>query len=125
MRIGLCGARAHSVVAPRRGLDGPHGRRPARIWRMGRYRHPVYAKATPPRWIVVFGQQWQRFESQRIEPGADLQAAIACLNSEGWRIEAEPRFSFAFIRRDGDRRLLMLTPRDAHYKPPAKRSPDG
>jgi hypothetical protein len=83
---------------------------------MGRYRHQVYGKATTPRWITVFGLQWQRIECQRLDPGVDLQramsAAIERLAGEGWQIEAEPRFGFAFIRRDGDRRLLMLTPRD-------------
>ena len=41
-------------------------------------------------------------------------AAIARLAAEGWQIEADPRFGFAFIRRDGERRLLILTPRDPH-----------
>jgi hypothetical protein len=36
------------------------------------------------------------------------------LAAEGWQIEADPRFGFAFIRRDGERRLLILTPRDPH-----------
>jgi len=83
---------------------------------MGLYLHQVYAKATTPRWIAVFGQQWQAIESQRLEPGADLPGAMAevieRLSSEGWQVEADPRFGFAFIRRVGERRLLMLTPRD-------------
>ena len=28
---------------------------------------------------------------------------------EGWRAEDEPRFGFVFIRKDGHRRLLILT----------------
>ena len=83
---------------------------------MDRYLHQVYAKATTPRWIAVFGPQWQPIESQHLEPGADLPGAMAAaierLAREGWKIEAEPRFGFAFICRKGDRRLLMLTPRD-------------
>jgi hypothetical protein len=52
-----------------------------------------------------------------------MSAAIERLSSEGWQIEAEPRFGFAFIRRDGDRRLLMLTPRDPHDTRPQSFSP--
>jgi hypothetical protein len=85
---------------------------------MGRYRHQVYATSTSPRWVAVFGLQWQQIESERLEPGADLQAAIEAaierLSSEGWQIESAPRFGFAFIRRAGDRRLLVLTPRDPY-----------
>ena len=29
---------------------------------MGRYRHKVYEKSTTPRWIAVFGLQWQVIE---------------------------------------------------------------
>jgi hypothetical protein len=64
----------------------------------------------------VFGLQWQVIESHRLDAAADLSgamtAAIERLAADGWEIEAEPRFGFAFIRRDGERRLLMLTPRD-------------
>ena len=86
---------------------------------MGRYRHKIYETATtPPRWVAVFGLQWQILESQRLEPAADLSGAMAAaierLSAEGWQIEAEPRFGFAFIRRAGERRLLMITPRDPY-----------
>src|SRR5580693_2404340 len=37
---------------------------------MGRYRHKVYEKSTTPRWVAVFGLQWQIVESHRLEPGA-------------------------------------------------------
>jgi hypothetical protein len=43
-----------------------------------------------------------------------MTETIERLRTEGWEIEAEPRFRFAFIRRAGERRLLMLTPRDPH-----------
>ena len=83
---------------------------------MGRYRHNVYEKSTTPRWVAVFGLQWQVIESHRLEPGADLlnamTATIERLALEGWRIESEPRFGFAFIAKDCERRLLMLTPKD-------------
>ena len=83
---------------------------------MARYRHKVYEKSTTPRWVAVFGLQWQVIESYRLEPGADLYramtAAIERLAVEGWRAESEPRFGFVFIGKDSNRRLLMLTPRD-------------
>ena len=85
---------------------------------MGRYRHQVYANDTMPRWIAVFGLQWQVIESQQLEAAADLSGAMAAaierLAGKGWEIEAEPRFGFCFIRREGERRLLMLTPRDPY-----------
>jgi hypothetical protein len=52
-----------------------------------------------------------------------MTAAIARLAAEGWQIEAEPRFGFAFIRRDGERRLLMLTPRDPYDTRPQSFGP--
>lgn len=94
---------------------------------MGRYRHKVYAKDTTPRWVAVFGLQWQVIESEQLEPAADLYgamtAAIEHLAGDGWQIEAEPRFGFAFIRRDRERRLLMLTPRDPHDTRPQSFNP--
>lgn len=60
----------------------------------------------------------QVIEAQRLEPAVDLSGAmvdaIERLATDGWQIEAEPRFGFAFIRRASERRLLMLTPRDPH-----------
>jgi hypothetical protein len=94
---------------------------------MARYRHNVYANDTMPRWVAVFGLQWQIIEAYRLEPNADLYgamtAAIERLTADGWQIEAEPRFGFAFIRRHGERRLLMLTPRDPHESRPQSFSP--
>jgi hypothetical protein len=94
---------------------------------MGRYRHKVYENSTAPRWIAIFGLQWQVIESHRLEPARDLHgamtAAIERLATEGWQIEAEPRFGFAFIRRDGERRLLMLTPRDPFDASPQSFNP--
>jgi hypothetical protein len=43
---------------------------------MGRHRHKVYEKSTTPRWVAVFGLQWQIIESYRLEPGADLFGAM-------------------------------------------------
>jgi len=94
---------------------------------MGRYRHKVYEKSTAPRWVAVFGLQWQIIESYRLEPGADLfgamSTAIERLAVEGWRAESEPRFGFVFIHKESDRRLLMLTPRDPFDTRPQSFSP--
>jgi hypothetical protein len=94
---------------------------------MGRYHHQVYNNDTSPHWVVVFGLQWQVIESHRLEPASDLYGAITAaierLADEGWEIEAEPRFGFAFVRRDGERRLLMLTPRDPRDTRPTSFKP--
>lgn len=77
--------------------------------------------------MAVFGLQWQVIESHRLEPAADLSGAMAVaierLAAEGWQIEAEPRFGFAFIRRAGERRLPILTPRDPYDASPQSFSP--
>jgi hypothetical protein len=94
---------------------------------MVQYAYKVYERDTRPRWIAVFGLQWQVIESHRLDPATDLYgamtAAIARLAAEGWRNEAEPRFGFAFIRRDGERRLMVLTPRDPHDTRPQSFNP--
>jgi hypothetical protein len=85
---------------------------------MGRYKFIAYEKATTPRYIVVYGLQWQIIESQRIEPHADLFAAMTSamqrLATEGWEAEGDALYGFVFIRRQGERRLLTLTPRDPY-----------
>jgi hypothetical protein len=99
----------------------------ATIRGMARYRHNVYANDTTPRWVAVFGLQWQVIESHRMEPATDLYgamtAAIQRLAADGWQIKATPRFGFSFIRRDGERRLLMLTPRDPYDTTPQSFNP--
>ena len=52
-----------------------------------------------------------------------MRAAIERLAIEGWQAEAEPRFGFVFIRRDSERRLLMLTPRDPYDTRPQSFNP--
>jgi hypothetical protein len=36
-----------------------------------------------------------------------MTAAMERVAADGWQIEAEPRFGFAFIRRASERRVLM------------------
>ncbi|HEY0799493.1 MAG TPA: hypothetical protein VGD54_01515 [Steroidobacteraceae bacterium] len=94
---------------------------------MGRYRHQVYARANTPRFCVVFGLQWQVFECVRLEPAADLATAMTAtimrLASEGWQSEGSHEFGFVFLRREGERRLLILTERDPHDRRPQSFSP--
>lgn len=95
--------------------------------RMGRYTFPAFATATTPRYIVLWELQWQLLDCQRLEPAADLSGAMAAtierLAGEGWIAEATPEYGFVFIRRQGERRLLMLTPRDPYSAVPQSFSP--
>jgi hypothetical protein len=43
-----------------------------------------------------------------------MATAIERLAGEGWQAEATPEYGFVFIRRESERRLLMLTPRDPY-----------
>jgi hypothetical protein len=80
------------------------------------YTLPAFNTSTAPRFIVLWDLQWQVLEVERLEPAADLSGAMAAaierLDAEDWHAEATPEYGFVFIRRDTERRLLMLTPRD-------------
>ena len=43
-----------------------------------------------------------------------MAAAIERLEGEGWQVEGSAEYGFVFIRRETERRLLMLTPRDPY-----------
>lgn len=83
---------------------------------MGRYKFIAYQSASSPRYLVVYGLQWQIIDHQLIEPHADLLSMMTStlqrLASERWQAEGDARYGFVFIRRLGERRMLMLTPRD-------------
>ena len=83
---------------------------------MARYKFLAYQDASSPRYLVVYGLQWQIIDHQRIEPHADLLSVMTSrlqqLASEGWQAEGDALYGFVFIQRLGERRLLMLTPRD-------------
>ena len=87
---------------------------------MSRYVDNVYSPDARPRWLAVFGLQWQIIDCHRVEAAADLvgamMEAIQRLARDGWHAEAEPRFGFVFIQRGDERRLLMLTPKDPYDK---------
>ena len=85
---------------------------------VSRYTFPAFNPSPEPRYIAVWDLQWSLIEYQRLEPAADLSGAMAAaierLEGEGWQAEATPDYGFVFIRKAGERRLLMLTPRDPH-----------
>lgn len=90
----------------------------ARIRGMGRYTFPAFTTATTPRYVVLWDLHWHVLDCQRLEPAADLSGAMAetidRLAGEGWEAEATPEYGFVFVRREAERRLLMLTPRDPY-----------
>jgi hypothetical protein len=85
---------------------------------MGRYRFTAYKNDTQPRFIVLFGPQCEIIECQRLEPTADLRGAMAAtierLAADGWHAEGSAEYGSVFVHRAGERRLLMLTPRDPY-----------
>jgi hypothetical protein len=85
---------------------------------MARYRFTAYQNDTQPRYIVVFGPQREIIACQRLEPASDLSGAMAAtierLFGEGWQAEGSAQYGSVFVRRAGERRLLMLTERDPY-----------
>ena len=94
---------------------------------MVRYHHNVYASTGTPRYVVLFDLQWKIIECQRLERSADLAqcmtATLQRLALQGWQPESAPRFGFVFLRRQADRRLLILTERDPYDEQPQTFSP--
>src|ERR1700722_3433476 len=85
---------------------------------MARYRFTAYQNDSQPRYIVVWGPQREIIYCQRLEPATDLcgamTATIACLAADGWQAEGPADYGSVFVQRAGERRLLMLTPRDPY-----------
>jgi hypothetical protein len=83
---------------------------------MSRYTFPAFNTSTGPRYIALWDLHWHVLECQRLEPATDLSGAMTTaverLEAEGWHAEGSVEYGFVFIRRDTERRLLMLTPRD-------------
>jgi hypothetical protein len=109
--------RCYTVVELRRyWMDAHNGGRDNP--QVSRYTFPAFNRSPEPRYIAVWDLQWSLIEHQRLEPAADLSGAMAStiqrLEGEGWQAEATPDYGFVFIRKAGERRLLMLTPRDPH-----------
>jgi hypothetical protein len=83
---------------------------------MGRYKFTAFTKASTPRYIVLWDLQWRIIDCRRIDLHSDLSAAMTKalrqLEAQGWQAEGDIPYGFVFIRREDERRLLMLTPRD-------------
>lgn len=96
---------------------------------MGRYTFAAFDHASTPRYLVLWDLQWQVIECQRLAPAADLSGAMRAtverLAREGWAAEGDAHYSFVFLRREAERRLLILTPRDPHSTTPQSFSPFG
>jgi len=94
---------------------------------MGRYRFIAYVNDGNPRYVVVWDLQWKPLQCQRLEPHADLRvamnAAIDAQVAQGWRVEGTAEYGFVFLRREGERRLVMLTPRNPEDRTPQTFSP--
>ena len=82
---------------------------------MGYHPYSGYNTSQRPRYLVLWSLQWQIIDCQHLEPACDLSAEMTAtidrLASDGWQPEGSAEFGFVFIRRGGERRLLMLTPR--------------
>jgi hypothetical protein len=85
---------------------------------MGRYRFTAFVNDAQPRYVVLWDLHWHVIECQRLKAAADLSRAMAAtitrLEREGWQAEGTHEYGFVFIRREGERRLLSLTPRDPY-----------
>lgn len=70
---------------------------------MGRYNFPAFKTASSQRYVVIWDLQWHLIECERLEPAANLSAAMEAtmgrLEVDGWEAEATPEYGFAFIRR--------------------------
>lgn len=85
---------------------------------MARYAFPAFNTTARRRYVVLWDLHWHILDCLCLEPVADLSeamgATLARLGDEGWQAEAKPEYGFVFVRREAERRLLMLTPRDPH-----------
>jgi hypothetical protein len=94
---------------------------------MSRFRNEVYTTARTARYCVIFDLQWQVIEHLKLEARTDLSAAMAAAIerqlSLGWETEGSHEFGFVFLRRAGERRLLILTERDPYDRRPQSFSP--
>jgi hypothetical protein len=94
---------------------------------MSRYTFPAFAKSPTPRYIVLWDLQWHVLECERLEPAANLSGEMAAtierLKGEGWQAEGSAKYGFVFIRRETERRLLMLTERNPYDTTPQSFSP--
>jgi hypothetical protein len=85
---------------------------------MRRTRHDPYARSAQAAYIALQDMEHRLIEVQRLDPAADLSGAMAAtierLAAHGWQAEGSAQYGFVFIRRQMERRLLMLTERDPY-----------
>ena len=83
---------------------------------MRRQRFDPYAKTGSPHYIVAWDMQHKVVEYSTLEPDVDLRAAMAAamkrLELDGWTFENDARNGSVFLNREGERRLLGITPQD-------------
>jgi hypothetical protein len=83
---------------------------------MRRQRPSPYATATAPRYIIFWDLQWNVIDCQRLEPRSELRHAmnitITRLQCDGWHAESNAAHGFVFLKRNDERRLLMITARN-------------
>lgn len=94
---------------------------------MGRYKFTAYVNDANPRYMVIWDLQWKPLQWKRLEPTANLRLAMAALIeaqiAQGWQTEGTAEYGFVFIHRTGERRLVMLTPRNPEDRTPQTFSP--
>lgn len=85
---------------------------------MGRYNFPAFKTASSQRYVVIWDLQWHLIECERLEPAANLSAAMEAtmgrLEVDGWEAEATRNMGLRSSAAALIRRLLMMTPRDPH-----------
>jgi hypothetical protein len=83
---------------------------------MARYTFPTSVKSSTPRFIVLWELQEHVINCQRLEAATDLGAAMAAtiehLAADGWQPEGSADYGSVFVRCEGERRLLTITPWD-------------
>jgi hypothetical protein len=83
---------------------------------MARHRPDPFAKPATPRYLIVWDLEWHALECECLDSGMDLHTAVSDtierLRIAGWHPEGTTEFGFVFMRRNTERRLLMLTARD-------------
>ena len=88
-----------------------------------RQRFDPLAGTARPHWLTVADMHQKLIAYEALPAWADLRdvlrAALAQYAAEGWEIENDGAYGFAFIVRQAERRLVNLTPADpsAHAGP--------
>jgi hypothetical protein len=85
---------------------------------MGRNRYAGYLDETNRGHLVAFDLQWHVIESRRVDPRQGAAMALAGFIREfearGWEAESDGAYGFVFMRRNDQRILLEVTPRDPY-----------